>query len=260
MRKDLSGSRAIVTGASSGIGRALAALLCQQGVSVLAVARREERLRQLAEQVGSAGGRLLPLAGDVADPQVRGAAIERAREQWGGLDILVNNAGIGAQGRFEDSDPECLRRIMEVNFFAPVELTRLALPLLRESGRALIVNVGSVYARRGMPFNSEYCASKFALQGFSEALRAEVARYGIGLLMVHPGTTATEFADHLIACTERPGWRKPRAVSAEAVARATLAALQRGRHEIIPHAKGRLLCWLNRLSPRLVDAIVARRA
>ena len=258
MRRDLSGLRAIVTGASSGIGRAIAAALCQEGVAVVAVARREDRLRQLAEEVESTGGRLLALAGDVTDAPVRRAAVEQASSQWGGLDILVNNAGIGAQGRFEDANPEHLRRIMEVNFFAPVELIRLALPLLRESSRASIVNVGSVYARRGMPFNSEYCASKFALQGFSEAIRAELVRYGIGLLMVHPGTTATEFADHLIARTAKPGWRKPRAVSAEAVARATLAAIRRGRHEIIPHAKGRLLCWLNRLSPRLVDAIVAR--
>ena len=93
---------------------------------------------------------------------------------YGGLDLLVNNAGIGAQGRFAEADPARLRQIMEVNFFAPAEMTRAALPLLKQGRRPMIVNIGSILGHRGIPGTSEYCASKFAVQGFSESLRAEL--------------------------------------------------------------------------------------
>jgi short-subunit dehydrogenase len=111
---------------------------------------------------------------------------------------LVNNAGIGAIGPFAEASPERLRKIMEVNFFAPAELIRSALPLLEAGKRPLIVNVSSVLGHRGIPKKSEYCASKFALHGFSDALRCELAPRGIDVLLVSPSTTATEFFDNVI--------------------------------------------------------------
>lgn len=257
-KREIQGSRAIVTGASSGIGRAIALELARQGAVPLVMARREARLRELAGQIASDGGKAQTVVGDVTEPAVRQQAIDVARAALGGLDVLVNNAGIGAMGLFEHADPERLRRIMEVNFFALVEMIRLALPLLKQGKNPIIVNVGSVLSLRGAPYSSEYSASKFAVRGFSEALRAELVGHGIDVLVVHPGTTETEFFDKVIQHTGEPSWPKHAPVSAAEVARKTVRAIRSGRHEIIPYRWGRVLDWLNRLSPRLVDRIMAR--
>jgi short-subunit dehydrogenase len=198
------------------------------------------------------------VAGDVTDPAVRQQVFETVRSGFGGLDILVNNAGIGAMGLFEHADPARVRRIMDVNFFAPVEMTRLALPLLKQGTNPIVVNVSSIFGHRGVPHSSEYCASKFAIRGFSESLRAELTRHRIDVLVVSPGTTETEFFEHVIQRTGEPSWPPHRAVPAAAVARQTVRAIRRGRHEIIPYRWGRFLDWLNRLSPRLVDRLMAR--
>jgi short-subunit dehydrogenase len=257
-KREIQGSRAIVTGASSGIGRAIALELARQGALPVVTARREERLLDLAEQIASGGGKAETVVGDLTEPRVRQQAIDVARSAFGGLDVLVNNAGIGAMGLFEHADPGRLRRIMEVNFFALVEMIRVALPLLKEGKNPIIVNVGSVLSLRGAPYSSEYSASKFAVRGFSEALRAELVGHGIDVLVVHPGTTETEFFDNVIQHTGEPSWPKHAPVSAAAVGRKTVRAIRLGRHEIIPYGWGRVLDWLNRLSPRLVDRIMAR--
>jgi len=259
-RHVIQGSRAIVTGASSGIGRALAKELAAQGAKLVLVARREDRLRQVADEIAASGGEVKWLAGDITDAAVRVEAIKLIHSSYDGLDILVNNAGVGAMGLFEDADPDRVRRIMEVNFFALVEMTRLALPLLRRGKQPIIVNVGSILGRRGAPHNSEYSASKFAVHGFSEAIRAELSRHGIDVLVVSPGTTDTEFFDQVVEKTSAPQWPEHAAVSAETVARATVRAIRRGSHEIVPYRWGRVLVWLNRISPRLVDWIMARYA
>jgi len=259
-RREINHARAIVTGASSGIGRALCVQLVAAGASVVAVARRQERLDQLAEEVRQAvsPGRIETLAGDVTDPVARRAALDRCREQFGGLDLLVNNAGVGAMGLFEEAEPERVRRVMEVNFFALVELTRAALPLLQEGRRPMIVNVSSILGRRGVPYSTEYAASKFAVHGFSESLRAELAPKGVDVLVVSPGTTETEFFDQLIEKKGQPNWPEHKAVSAEEVARQTLRAIRRGQHEVVPYFYGKLLLGLNRLSPTLVDWLMTR--
>jgi short-subunit dehydrogenase len=258
MKRDLSNRRAIVTGASSGIGRATALELARQGVGVVVVARREDRLRQLVEQITALGRPVEPVVGDITDPQTRQRAINAAQSKLGGLDILVNNAGVGALGLFEDAAPERVRQVMEVNFFALVEMTRLALPLLKTGVTPIIVNVSSILGRRGTPHRSEYSASKFAVQGFSEAIRAEFVRLGIDVLVVSPGSTETEFFDRELERTSEPKWPEHKKVSAAQVASEIVRAMRTGRHEIIPYRWGRVLCWLNRLSPRLVDALMAR--
>jgi short-subunit dehydrogenase len=257
-RRDIDGSRAIVTGASSGIGREVARQLAEAGAAVVAMARREERLTELADEVRAAGGRIETLAGDVTDADARQRLLDVARERFGGLDILVNNAGVGAMGLFEEAEPERLRRVMEVNFFALVELTRLALPELRRGTRPIIVNVSSILGRRGVPYSSEYAASKFAVHGFSESIRAELSRHGVDVLVVSPGTTETEFFDQLIEKTGEPTWPEHKAVPASEVARQTVDAIRRGRHEIVPYFYGKLLLGLNRLSPALMDRLMTR--
>lgn len=258
MKRVLSNLRAIVTGASSGIGCAVAVELARQQVNVVAVARREDRLADLRQRIEGLGGRIETVAGDITAPEVRRQALDAAVRAFGGLDILVNNAGVGATGLFADGNPERVRRIMEVNFFALVEMTRLALPVLQAGRTPIIVNVSSILGRRGVPHNSEYSASKFAVHGFSESIRAELARQGIDVLVVSPGTTETEFFDRVLEQTSKPNWPEHRPVSAAYVAQQTVKAIRRGRHEIVPYRWGRVLCWLNRLSPSLVDRVMTR--
>lgn len=257
-RRELDGLRALVTGASSGIGRAICLELARHGVDLVALARREEPLKTLAAQVEQLGKRAVPAVGDVTDSGVRHRALCAANEQFGGLDLLVNNAGTSAYGRFTDSRPELLRQIMEVNFFAAVELTREAIPLLRAGSSPMIVNVSSILGRRANPLNAEYCASKFALTGFSEALRPELAQEGIDILVVSPSTTDTPFFESLIEEREKPPWAGLRGVSPEYVARATIRAMRRGKHEIVPSWQGWGILLANRIAPRIVDRIMQR--
>jgi short-subunit dehydrogenase len=259
-RRDLRANRAIITGASSGIGRALATQLARYGARLVLVARREDRLNELAEQVRSAGGQAETVVGDVTDASIRQGAIERACTAFGGFDTLINNAGIGALGRFDQADPGRLRRIMEVNFFATVELIRESLPHLATGTRPLIVNIDSVLGHRGIPLSSEYCASKFAVQGFSQSIRAELASRGIDVLVVSPGTTETEFFASVIERRGEVPWGGRRGVSADYVARCTLKAMRFGRHEIVPSWSGWLLCFAQRLAPGIVDGVMSRLA
>jgi short-subunit dehydrogenase len=258
-RRIIDGCRGVLTGASSGIGRALAIELVRGGAKLLVVARRAERLQALAAHLAGAAGQLHIFVGDVASSESRQAVVAEARRLFGGLDLLVNNAGIGAMGRFADAQPDRLRQVMEVNFFAAAELIRDCLPLLASGNRPIVVNVGSILGHRGVPLCAEYCASKFALQGLSESLRAEFAALGIDLLMVSPGTTDTDFfASAIDASQALPSNR--RGVSPEVVAHRTLAAIRSGRHEIVVGASTKLLLWMNRLVPRVVDSLLARYA
>ena len=247
-----------MTGASGGIGRAIALELARAGVDQVLVARRSDKLASVVEEIACLGRRAETVAGDVTDPTVRFQALEVARKKLGGLDILVNNAGVSAHGRFADADPDRLRPIMETNFFAPVELIREALPLLKQGRAPIVVNISSVLGQRGCPHKSEYCASKFALSGFSEALRAEFAPLGIDVLVVTAGPTDTEFFNHLLEEHGELPWGEGKPVPPEKVARATIRAIERGRHEIIPSWRGWLLATANRFFPRLVDWIMAK--
>lgn len=254
-RRSLAGLRVLLTGASSGIGRELAIQLVEQGAKVLALARREDRLEHLAREINRPDQFTFRVA-DVTNPQQRAEVIQSCRDHWNGLDVLLNNAGSGAIGPFVAADEARLRQVMEVNFFAPVELTRLALPLLRQGHKPMVVNVSSVLGHRAVPQKSEYCASKFALHGFSDALRAELVGDKIDVLLVSPSTTQTEFFDKVAGNTQKPHGRFG-AKSPAYVARATLRAIRAGRHEVILSTGGRFLVWLDRLCPPLADRLVA---
>ena len=258
-RRTIRGSRGILTGASSGIGRALAAELVREGARLVVVARRSEHLERLAAELAEAPGQLEIVTGDVTLPDTRTAVVERAQRDFGGLDLLINNAGIGAMGPFVEATPERLRQVMEVNFFAAAEMTRLAVPLLKAGNRPMVVNVSSVLGHRGVPGCAEYCASKFAVQGLSESLRAEFAPLGIDLLVVSPARTQTEVFDVAIDAKGRP-WPRLRGWPPERVARAITRAMRKGKHEIVTSAGGKMLVWGSRMFPGLVDRVLGRYA
>ncbi len=258
-RRSMFGARMMITGASQGIGRALAEAAARAGARVLAIARQEALLEELAQQVRAAGGSLETVQADVTSPDDRRKMVEAAQRHFGGLDILVNNAGVGATGHFADGNPEHLRRIFEVNFFGLTETTRAFLPLLKQGQRPAIVNISSIAAKRGIPARADYSASKFAVQGFSEALRAELAKDGIDVLVVCPGLTQTNFSKNMLQQKALVQLDHMRGMTSEEVAQQTLRAIVRGKNEVILTLQGKLIALVNRFAPWFADLIVKRK-
>lgn len=255
-RRKIESSRLIVTGASSGIGFELARQLLERQCKVVATARRRDQLQTLAT-FATRPDQLAIVDGDITCSELRSRLVTTAQDRFGGLDTIINNAGVGALGRFEDSNEQCLRQVMEVNFFAPVELIRTALPLLAKGNRPLIVNISSVLGHRGVPEKSEYCASKFALHGFSDSIRAELAG-NIDVLLVSPSTTQSEFFDHTVENHSARDWTPKKAMPPEVVARKTIQAMKSGKHEVILSWGGKGLVWMDRFAPTLADRIVQK--
>lgn len=255
-KRRLKQNRVIVTGASSGIGFELTRLLLERGSRVVATARREEHLNEILTD-GVDAGQLEIVPGDITDPDHRQRLIDVAVGAFGGLDTVVNNAGISSLGSFEASTEEAMRQVMEVNFFAPVELIRLALPQLASGTRPLIVNISSVLGHRAVPQKSEYCASKFALHGFSDSLRAELAGR-VDVLLVSPSTTQSEFFEHAVSNHSGKDWTPRKAMPPETVARKTAQAMIAGKHEVILSFGGKGLVLLDRLWPTMANRMVQK--
>jgi short-subunit dehydrogenase len=258
MKRELRDKRILITGASSGIGRALALECAARGARVLLAARTVEALDEAADRIRANGGVAVVRPADVTVPRDREEMFATAIREFGGLDVLVNNAGVAAHGHFVDLPPEILRRTMELNFFALAECCRLAIPILAEGRAPLIVNVSSMAGRRGVPAWTDYSASKFAVCGFSEALRAELVRFGVDLTLVVPGLTNSNFGRHLMARRGRMPARFDHGLSPEVVARKIADAMQRGKHEVRIERDARLLLFVNWLAPRFVDWRMAR--
>lgn len=186
----------LVTGTSSGFGRILAELALARGDRVVATARDPGRLADLTRRFP---GQVLPLALDVTDPAAPIAALAEVEAQFGRLDILVNNAGYGLVGAVEELQPSEYRPMFETNLFGLIEMTRAALALMRRTGGGRIVNLSSVGGFTGRAGFGLYNASKFAVEGLSEALAQEVAPFGIKVIIVEPGAFRTEFLGRSIA-------------------------------------------------------------
>jgi short-subunit dehydrogenase len=258
-RRKLEGARILITGASQGIGRAMALEAARRGALVLAAARNEELLAELVAEGKTNNRTIHTVKADVTDPAGRTAMVEAAQRHLGGLDVLVNNAGIGATGHFADVGPERMRQIFEVNFFGLTETTRVCLPLLKQGRTPAILNISSVAGRRGLPARSDYSASKFAVQGFSEALRSELAKDGIDVLLVNPGLTQTNFSKNMIEQKAKVQLDHLRGMTSEQVASLTLDALARGSNEVTFTLQGRLLLLVNRFFPWFVDMMTRRK-
>jgi short-subunit dehydrogenase len=259
MVRDLTGQRLLITGASSGIGRSLAEQAGRQGARLVLVARTADRLAQLAQTIVEEGGTALAVPGDISAPGDRQQLFTTIQDRFGGLDVLINNAGVGSFGHFAESSEAVLRQVMEVNFFAPAELIRLAIPLLRQGQQPAIVNVASMCGRRGLPAWPEYSASKFALCGLTEALRAELVRFSIDVLLILPGLTRTDLGEHLLRKAGRMQIDFSGGMAPEHVAARILLALRKNRLETVLGREARMILALNRLVPRLVDRLLARK-
>jgi short-subunit dehydrogenase len=258
-RRELSGLRVLVTGASQGIGRSLAIVAAKRGCKVLAVARSAELLHTLKQEVQASGGTIETLEADVTSPDDRQKMLEACQQHFGGLDVLINNAGIGATGHFMDSDPAVLRQIFEVNFFALAETIRVFLPVLKVGTTPMIVNISSVVGRRAIPARSLYASSKFAVAGFSEAIRAELSKDGIDVLVVNPGLTQTNFSQNMLEAKAKMQLDHMRGMTSDEVAEATLDAIAKGKSEITLTFQGKLMVLLNRFAPWIIDFFAKKK-
>jgi short-subunit dehydrogenase len=259
MARDLRGRRILITGASSGIGRTLAEQAARAGARLVLAARSNETLDEVVGQISAQGGQALAVPADITSEADRRRLLSSAVERLGGLDVLINNAGVASWGHFADSSEAILRQIMEVNFFAPAELIRQAVPILTRGQQPAIVNIASMCGRRGLPAWSEYSASKFALCGLSEALRGELVRFDIDVLLLVPGVTRSDLRHHLLRSEGRFKIDPTCGMDPEYVARQTLRALRGGWRETVLGWEARWLLWGNRYFPRLTNYLMARQ-
>lgn len=253
------GTTALVTGASSGVGRAVALELARRGARVLATARRGDRLSAVAtEAAGFATHPLLVKAGDITDADFRHSLFEQAASAWGGLDVLVAAAGSGAAGLFADAEPATLSRILDIDFVAPAELVRESLPLLRTAADPAIVLVGSILGLHPLPEHAEYCAAKAALRSLAGSLRVELSADGIHVMLASLGPTESEFWDSLLA-GRRPTWSRGRPMPAARAARRVVRGLAHRRREVLPGWQAKGYALAARLFPRVIDRAMMRK-
>ena len=251
MKRALRGKVAIVTGASSGIGEATARELAARGASVVLASRAAGKLEVLRREISTSGGVALAVETDVADRDSVEAMVGRAVEELGSPDVLVNNAGLGLSGKIAEVRTEDLRHVFEVNTVGPLNCIQAALPHMGEGGH--IINVSSVVGRRAIPKVGAYCASKFALNALSDALRVEVASRGITVTSVYPGTTRTSFRENSRRTRdEKRGWR-PKGVTPERVAQKVADAAEKGPRDVYVTLADRLFVAAVTLFPGLAD-------
>ncbi len=227
------GLTALVTGASSGIGRVLALRLAKEGARVALVARREAALEAVAAEIRAADGEALVLPCDVADSGQVAAASRRALEAFGAVDILINNAGYGGQSKFLDWDLEDMERIMRVNYFGVLYFTKALLPQMVERKSGWLVFISSVSGRIASPEKSAYAATKFAVTGFAEGLSLdlEVGETGVHLLTVYPGAVRTPFFNARML-EDMPEKTRNSMVEPDGLVDAIFGALAKGKREL----------------------------
>ena len=246
----------VLTGASSGIGRATAVELGRRGASVVLAARSENALHEVAEQLEEAGGHAEVVPTDVADwPQVERLA-HVAAERFGRIDTWINDAGVSTYATVEDATVEEIDRVLQVNLHGAIYGMKAVWPVMKRQGEGVIVNVASVLGKMSVPLQAAYCASKHGLIGFADALRIEAHRSGthIEVCTVLPGATDTPFFAHarskLGGVLPQP---TPPAYDAAAVAAAIISVCEHPRREVVVGLAGKSLILMKQFSPHLAD-------
>lgn len=199
---------AIITGASSGIGAATAHALAHEGARVALLARRAERLEELAGQIHAQGGTALAIPMDVTDEAQARAAVQQSLETWGQVDILVNNAGVMYNGPIDGASTDDWRRMVDINVMGLLYMTHAVLPIMKQQQRGHIVNISSVAGRLAFANSAVYNATKWGVVGFSEALRQETFQHNIRMTIIEPGLTDTELIDQIAHDATREAFQR----------------------------------------------------
>ena len=254
--REIRGKRALVTGAASGIGRAIALRLAREGAHLLLLDIDKAGLASVVEEASQAGVQAIGRRCDVSQPREVTAAVAEVIARYEGVDILVNNAGITYYGRTDRMSAEHWDRLMRVNMLSHIQFTRELLPSLLARREAHVLNMCSVLGLVGMPKVAAYCASKFAMVGFSESLRNEFGRQGLGVTAICPGFVSTNlFTNAPLEKSEEEHKQPPRIIctTPERVANAAIRAIYRNRRLVMVEPFARVMYAVKRFAPWLMD-------
>lgn len=249
----------IITGGSSGIGKALAFKFGSEGSKILITGRRQEELTNALNELKQAGIEAQALQADASIPNDNQTMAAEAVARFGRIDILISNAGMSMRAMFEDVDLDVLRRVMEVNFFGAVNATKACLPeIIKNKGS--IIGISSIAGYRGLPGRTGYSSSKFALNGFLEALRTEFLKKGVHVLTACPGFTATNIRKHSLTKDGSEQGESPRdeekMMTAEECAHHIYRATLKRKRSLVLTRQGKLTVFLNKWLPGLTDRLV----
>jgi dehydrogenase/reductase SDR family member 7B len=250
---------AIITGASSGIGKACAAEFSARGYIVVISARNSEKLAVAANEISAKGNKVLDIAGDVSIEDDCRRLIDETVQHYGRIDVLINNAGLSMRALFENTDLSVLRKLMDTNFWGTVYCTKFALPhLLKQHGS--VVGISSIAGKKGLPGRTGYSASKFAMEGFLETLRTENLKKGLHVLVACPGFTATDIRNTALNADGNAQGESPRdeksMMTSEEVAKAIYRAVQHRKRDLVLTREGKLTVLLNKFMPGVLDRMV----
>lgn len=249
----------IVTGASSGIGRACAEKFAQEGANLVLAARSADKLSEVADNIARYGVQVLPVVTDVSKEEDCKNLVEEALIKFGKIDVLVNNAGISMRAVFADLDVSVLKKVMDVNFWGTVYCTRYAITSLLEN-KGSVVGVSSIAGYKGLPGRTGYSSSKFAMHGFLEALRIENIKKGLHVLIACPGFTASNIRNKALAGDGSFQGETPRdeqkMMQPEEVAMRIVSAVKGRKDRLTLTFSGKLTVLLNKFFPNWVDKLV----
>ena len=249
----------IITGASSGIGKACAGTFLKNGYSVVISGRNSAKLNEVALALDPSGNRLLAVTADVSKEDDCKTLIQAAVQKFGRIDVLINNAGISMRALFADLDLSVIRQLMDTNFWGTVYCTKYALPYLLEA-KGSVVGVSSIAGKKGLPGRTGYSSSKFAMEGFLETLRTENLKKDLHVLVACPGFTATDIRNTALSADGTTQGESPRdeqkMMTADEVANEIFTAVVKRKRDLILTGNGKLTVWLNKFFPAMMDKLV----
>lgn len=252
----------IVTGATSGIGEACAFVFGKEGAKVVITGRSSEKLKLTVQKLQNAGIEVTSILADAGSEADNQRMSEEVLAQFGTIDILINNAGISMRALFQDLDLQVFKTVMDINFYGTVYATKFCLPAILKS-KGSIIGVSSINGFRGTPARTAYTASKFAMNGFFEALRTEIMNSGVHVLVACPGFTSSNIRNNALKADGTRQGESPRdeneMMTAEEVAEAILKATLKRKRDLILTGQGKLVVWLNKWFPAIMDGIVYRQ-
>jgi NADP-dependent 3-hydroxy acid dehydrogenase YdfG len=246
----------VITGATSGIGKGLADAALQKGARIAVCGRDGNKLQQAFDQNNE---RIVCVQADVSKEADCANFINAVLQKWGKVDVLLNNAGISMRALFEDADVSVIKELMDINFWGTVYCTKYALPSIRQQ-KGVIAGISSIAGYRGLPGRTGYSASKFAMQGFLEALRTELLNTGVHVMWLSPGFTSSNIRNTARSATGAAQQETPldesKLMSAEQCANIILDAIAHKKRTVVMTGQGKLTVWLNKLLPSFLDRLV----
>lgn len=251
----------LITGGTSGIGKALAFAFGRAGASVVITGRNEENLQATGEALNAQHIENLALVADVSREADCARMVSQTISRFGQLDILINNAGISMRALFQDVDLAVIRQVMDINFYGTVYATKYALPHILQT-KGSVLGISSIAGYRGLPGRTGYSASKFAMHGFLETLRTEVLEKGVHVMIACPGFTASNIRNTALTAQGQVQGQSPldegKIMSAEEVADRILKATRQRKRDLVMTAQGKLTVFLNKWLPGLTDRLVLK--